>query len=109
MFSLFLKTVGCLGILAAIVFFVIQDRGGDMAMKDVHQTRMILLWSAGILASGYVVNILGRIVGVGKGRCKKCGKRILKTEMFCFDHSVDLVMKSKERERFGDMQKQHLK
>jgi hypothetical protein len=29
--------------------------------------------------------------------------------MFCFDHSVDLVMKSKERERFGDMQKQHLK
>lgn len=106
----FLKTLGWLGILAAIVYFIIQDRGGDPAAAHVQRTtRMILLCSVGVLASGYMLNFLGRIVGVGKGRCKKCGKRILKTEMFCFDHSVDLVQKSKERERFGDMQKQHLK
>jgi hypothetical protein len=103
-------TLGWCGVLAAIAYFIWQDHQGvAMAAEHMKRTRQILMLSAGLVAGGYILKYLGRWTSAALSRCKKCGKRIPKTEMFCYDHSVDLVMKAKDRDRFGDLDKQHLK
>ena len=66
----------------------------------VWQTQWILIISAGVILGGYVLRYLGQALGIGKtGRCRKCGKKIDKSEMYCFDHRRDSIWEAQEKNR----------
>jgi hypothetical protein len=49
------------------------------------------------------LRFLGHILGLGSGRCRKCGKRIERQEMYCFNHRLESIRQAQDRStRFSD-------
>lgn len=103
MLSLAVRTLGWIGFALAIGYFMISDNlsgeHGDRAY--VHTTQQILMASCGLVLGGYLLKFASGIAGAGTARCKKCGKRISKSEMFCFDHRRESIWEAQERTRYA--------
>src|SRR5262245_49195736 len=112
MFSRIVTTLGWIGLACAIGYFIFADKSRDPKAKAnyeyVHQTQQILLVSGGMVIGGHLLRFLGGVVGLDSGRCKKCKKRIPKSEMFCFDHQKEIIWNSKERTRTAGITKHRL-
>jgi hypothetical protein len=102
MFSKILITLGIIGMAAVLVYFMVADKSEGQEVVVVKNTKLYFVIAAALVPAGYILRFLGKIMGVGSSRCRKCGKRIAKNEMFCFDHSLQLVQEAKERTRFID-------
>ncbi len=103
MFSKILITSGVIGMALALLYFVVADKSTGNNQQVVDNTKMIFFGSAALIPTGYVLRFLGRILGVGSGRCRKCGKRIERQEMFCFDHRLESIRQAQDRgTRFSD-------
>jgi hypothetical protein len=85
----------------ALVYWLVTDKSTDPAvsLQYIARTKQILMVSVGVLLAGYSLKYLGHLAGIGRDRCKKCGKRIDKGEMFCFDHRRDSIWQAQERHR----------
>jgi hypothetical protein len=103
MISLIIRTLGWFGLALALGYFMVADKiaGEEGNAIYVHNTQQIMMISAAMIVGGYVLKFLSGVVGIGKSRCKKCGKRISKNEMFCFDHKKEAIWEAKERTRFA--------
>jgi hypothetical protein len=102
MFTKILITLGILGMAGALIYFMVSDKSEGREVEVVENTKIYFAVSAAMVPLGYILRFLGKVVGVGTSRCRKCGKRIEKQEMFCFDHSFELVQNAKERTRHID-------
>jgi predicted nucleic acid-binding Zn ribbon protein len=103
MFTKILITAGIIGMALALGYFMFADKSPGNEEKVVDQTKLIFFGSAALIPAAYVLRILGNILGLGSGRCKKCGKRIDRQEMFCFDHRLESIRQAQDRStRFSD-------
>lgn len=100
MISTLITTLGWIGLAGALLYFIISDRSGDANHSYVDHTRMAMIVSAVMVVGGHILRYFGKVAGVGKGRCQKCGKRIEKTEMFCFDHRIQTIREAQDRTRY---------
>ncbi|MGH9857973.1 MAG: hypothetical protein ACRD4B_09030 [Acidobacteriota bacterium] len=86
-----------------MIYYFIRDQYGDGSLIGhyVFQTQVILIVSAALLVSGVVLRFMQKKTGLGQhaGRCRKCGKRIDKGEMFCFDHRRDSIWEARDKYR----------
>jgi len=98
-----LSSLGWLGFATGLVYYFLQDGKGDAVLieKYVWQTQWILIVSAGLIVLGYVLSYMGKKTGLGQrtNHCKKCGKKIDKGEMFCFDHRRDSIWQAQDKHR----------
>lgn len=103
MISLIVRTMGWVGFVVGIGYFIVADKiAGEKGNPIyVHYTQQILLISAALVIGGYILKILSGFAGVGSSRCRKCGKRIPQNAMFCFDHKREAILEAKERGRFA--------
>ena len=103
MFTKILITAGVIGMALALVYFMFADKTPGTEQQVVDQTKLIFFGSAALIPAGYLLRFLGRILGLGEGRCKKCGKRVERQEMFCFDHRLEAIRQAQDRgTRFSD-------
>ena len=107
MFSRWMTTLGWIGLGCAIAYFIVMDKSHAPASGSdyVHNTQTALLVSAGMVIGGHLLRMLGGMLGVGMGRCKKCGKRIAKSEMFCFNHQKEIIWESREKTRTAGLKR----
>lgn len=95
-----ITTIGWFGFVASAVYFIVYDRMSGSTNSDyIFKSRDMLIGSAGLVLLGYLVKYLGGALKLGTGKCKKCGKRIDKGEMFCFDHRRESIWEAQERGR----------
>jgi hypothetical protein len=95
-----ITTIGWFGFLVSAVYFIVYDRmSGSTSSEYIFRSRDMLIGSAGLVLFGYVLKYLGGVLKLGTGKCKKCGKRINKSERFCFDHSREAIWEAQERAR----------
>ena len=92
-----LQTLGCMGLVFAIAYFVIYDRMEGTTVDYVRNTRDFALVSATMLVGGFLMKRLAPVFGFGQGRCKVCSKRIEKQEMYCFDHRLQSIRDAQDR------------
>jgi hypothetical protein len=103
MFTKILISAGVIGMALALLYFVFADKSSGNEIQVVDNTKMIFFGSAALIPAGYILRFLGSILGLGQSRCKKCGKRIEKQEMFCFDHRLEAIRQAQDRStRFSD-------
>lgn len=95
----FVITIGWLGFAGGLIYFIVEDHSGAPALNFVHSTQHILIISAVVVLAGYLFKYLGRSLGVGSSRCRTCGKRIDRQEMYCFDHRLETIRKAQEQNR----------
>ena len=96
--STLITSLGYLGLIVATAYFVIYDRMANVTeVNYVRNTRDIFFVSVIMIAGGYILKYVGPFFGMGYGRCKKCGKRIEKQEMFCFDHRLETIRQAQDR------------
>lgn len=102
MISQIIRTLGWIGFAVAAGYFILADRlEADQANSIIHTTRQIFYVSGALVIGGYVLKFLEHASGVGTSKCQKCGKRIAKNDMFCFDHKKESIWEAKERSRFS--------
>src|SRR5437667_5228130 len=95
-----ITTIGWFGFIVAFAYFLVYDRmSGTISIDHVQNTRDILFASGTLVLGGYLLKYLASLFGVGKGKCKTCGKRIDKGEMYCFDHRIEAIRRAQERGR----------
>jgi len=92
-----LQTLGWIGLVFAIAYFVVCDRMADAPADYVRNTRDILFGAMILLVASYVMKRVTPALGLGQGKCKVCGKRIEKQEMFCFDHRLQSIRDAQDR------------
>ncbi len=102
MFTKIMITLGIMGMAAALVYFMIADKTEGQQVQVVENTKLYFVVAAALVPAGYILRYVGKFLGLGTSRCRKCGKRIEKQEMFCFDHSFELVQNARERTRHLD-------
>ena len=103
MFSKILITAGIVGMALALLYFVFADKSAGNEQQVVDYTKMIFFGSAALIPAGYILRFLGHILGLGSGRCRKCGKRIERQEMYCFNHRLESIRQAQDRStRFSD-------
>jgi hypothetical protein len=103
MFTKILITAGIIGMALALIYFMVADKSGSNNLNVVDQTKLIFFGSAALIPAAYVLRFLGSILGLNSGRCRKCGKRIERQEMFCFDHRLESIRQAQDRgTRFSD-------
>lgn len=103
MISQILRTLGWTGFAVAIGYFIVADKiaGEEGNPIYIHYTQQIFMASAALIIGGYVLKYLSGVAGVGTSRCRKCGKRVAKSEMFCYDHKKESIEEARERSRFA--------
>lgn len=103
MLSQVLRTIGFVGFALAVLYFMVADKiAGEQGNPIyIHYTQMIMAISGALVVGGYILKFLSHVAGVGTSRCKKCGKRVAKNEMFCFDHKKEAIWEAQERTRFA--------
>ncbi len=97
MFTKILITTGVIGMALALIYFVFADKSAGNEQQVVDYTKMFFFGSAALIPAAYVLRFLGHILGVGSGRCRKCGKRIERQEMYCFDHRLESIRQAQDR------------
>jgi hypothetical protein len=103
MFTKILITAGVIGMALALLYFMAADINDENRQEVVDKTKLIFFSSAALIPAAYVLRFIGSIMGLGAGRCKKCGKRIERQEMFCFDHRLESIRQAQDRgTRFSD-------
>lgn len=103
MLSKILITAGIIGMAIALLYFMAADKTDENRQEVVNKTKLIFFGSAALIPAGYILRFLGHILGVGYSRCKKCGKRIERQEMFCFNHRLETIRQAQDRgTRFSD-------
>jgi predicted nucleic acid-binding Zn ribbon protein len=103
MFTKILITAGIIGMAVALLYFMATTKTDENRQEVVNQTKMIFFGSAALIPSAYVLRFLGSILGLGSGRCRKCGKRIERQEMYCFNHRLESIRQAQDRStRFSD-------
>lgn len=95
-----ITTIGWFGFVLSAAYFIVYDRMSGSTDPDyIMRSRDMLIASAGLVLLGYILKYLGSALKLGTGKCKKCGKRIDKSEMYCFDHRRDVIWQAREREQ----------
>ena len=98
-----LSSLGWLGFAAGLIYYFIRDQYGDAALieKYVWQTQVILIVSAALVVGGVILRFMSKKTGLGQqnARCPRCGKRIHKGEMYCFDHRRDSIWEARDKHR----------
>jgi hypothetical protein len=94
-----LKLIGLAGLVFSAGYFLYFDqiKRGE-SLNYIIQTRDYLLISAGLFLVGYIVSRLETKLPFSYGRCKRCGRRIKKSEMYCFDHLKKAVDEGIDRD-----------
>jgi hypothetical protein len=105
MISTLISTLGWIGLAGSLLYFIFADRSGSGDLAYVDRTRTALIISAVMVVGGHVLRYVGKLAGVGSGHCQKCGKRIAKAEMFCFDHRLQSIREAQDRTRFAGTKK----
>lgn len=98
-------TIGWLGLGLGLVYALFQGHATEGDITHIHNVQRILMISGSVLVSGYVLRFLGLRLHLGSGRCKTCGKRIEKQEMFCFDHRIEKIRSAQELDRTGEVKR----
>jgi len=95
-----ISNVGWFGFFAAFAYFIYYDNFAGKTSVDYNMNfRYLCAAAAALVLAGYVLKFLGNTFKVGKGRCKVCGKKIGKTETYCFDHLTQVVTQGQEKSR----------
>ncbi len=98
-------TVGWLGLGLGLVYAFFLGRSAEGDITHIHNVQRILMISGSVLVSGYLLKFLGVRLHLGSGRCKTCGKRVNKHEMFCFDHRIEKIRNAQELDRTGEVKR----
>ena len=95
-----ITTIGWFGFVLSTAYFIVYvSMGGSANSEYIYRSRDMLISSAGLVLLGYLLKYLGGALKLGTGKCKRCGKRIDKSEMFCFDHRREAIWEAQERAR----------
>ena len=95
-----ITTIGWFGFVVSAAYFLVYDRMSGSTNPDyIFRSRDMLIASAGLVLLGYILKYLGSALKMGTGKCKRCGKRIDKSEMYCFDHRRDAIWEAQEKAR----------
>ena len=98
-----LSSLGWLGFAAGLIYYFYRDSYGDpnRIQEYVFQTQIILVVSAALIITSYVLGYMSKKTGIGQhaGRCLKCQKRIDKSESYCFDHRREAIWQAQEKHR----------
>lgn len=102
-----ITTIGWFGFLLGLAYFVVYDHWISGSPDADYVTNTVRIWiaSGALVLFGYALKFLAGVVGVGSGKCKKCGKRIDKGEMFCFDHRREQIWEAREKEHAASKRK----
>jgi hypothetical protein len=94
-----LTIVGLIGMILSAIYFVYfdQTKAGE-GFDYISHTRTYFMISLGLVIVGYVVRIVENKLGVGAGKCRRCGRRVEKNEMYCFDHLKHAVNNAVDRD-----------
>ena len=85
---------------AGLIYYFVNSGDAGQIEETVLQTQTILIVAAGLIIGGYTLKFIGKRIGLGDhSRCKKCGKKIDKAEMFCFDHRRESIWQAQEKHR----------
>jgi len=97
MFNL-ISVAGWVCLAGGLIYYFINSSDQSRIQETVLRSQTIIIAGAALVILGYVLGFLGRKVG-GTNRCKKCGKKIDKTEMYCFDHRRESIWQAQEKHR----------
>ncbi len=92
-------SLGWLGFAAGLVYYIVQDRSGTPDFRYIDITQRILIVSVALILCGYLLKYLSRKLRLSQGKCRVCGKRVSKQEMYCFDHRLETIRKAQEHAR----------
>ena len=89
--------------LAAMYFLANSQMGADRDPNYKHMSQQIAVGSAGVIVLGYLLQRTKDKLGVGKGRCRTCGKQIPKNEVYCYNHGLKQIWDAQDstRDKFG--------
>jgi hypothetical protein len=93
------KVFGLAGLVFSAGYFLYFDQFKPGGSFDyITRTRDFLLISAGLVVAGYIVQRLETKLPFSYGKCKRCGRRIKKNEMYCYDHLKKAVDEGIDRD-----------
>jgi len=99
MFNL-ISILGWICFAGGLIYYFVQSGDTAHIQDTVLQTQTILIAAAGLIIAGYILRFLSRKVWKrAYNRCKKCGKKIDKGEMYCFDHRRESIWQAQEKYR----------
>jgi len=99
MFNL-ISVLGWISLAGGLIYYSLHSNDKENIENIVVQTQTIIIAAVALIVSGYVIKIFNRKIGPGShNRCRKCGKKIDKTEMFCFDHRREAIWQAQEKYR----------
>jgi hypothetical protein len=94
-----LTIVGLVAMVFSAAYFVYFDQTGVGEGFDyITKSRSYFLISLGLVVVGYIVRIIENRVAFGRGKCKRCGRRVEKNELYCFDHLKHAVDSGVDRD-----------
>src|ERR1051325_2163614 len=97
MFNL-ISILGWACLAGGLIFYFLNSGDPDHIRDVVLQSQTIILAGGALVITGYILKFFGKKVGQSN-RCKKCGKKIDKTEMYCFDHRREAIWQAQEKHR----------
>jgi len=99
MFNL-ISILGWMCFAVGLIYYFVKSGDVTRIQETVVQSQTILIVAAALIIGGYILNFLSRKVSLGgQNRCKRCGKKIDRAEMYCFDHRRDSIWQAQEKHR----------
>lgn len=91
---------GWFGIAVAAMYWVWNTQAAGLASPDyLRNTRDIAIVSGALIVGGWLMRKLSTSLGIGQGRCKKCGKIIPAGEVYCYNHSLRQIWDAQDQMR----------
>jgi hypothetical protein len=97
MFNL-ISLLGWICLAGGLIYYFLNIDDPNRIATTVLRSQTAIVVGAALIILGYILNFVGKKVGV-RNRCKTCGKKIDKTEMYCFDHRREAIWKAQEKHR----------
>jgi hypothetical protein len=95
-----ISVLGWICFAAGLVYYFVNSGDAGRIQETVLQSQTIIITGSALVILGYVLRFISKKVGLGAtSRCKKCGKKIDKAEMFCFDHRREAIWEAQEKHR----------
>jgi len=95
-----ISVLGWICFAGGLIYYFVESGNGSRIEDTVVRSQTILLVGAALIIAGYVLDFLGKKVGMGnRSSCRKCGKKIDKAEMYCFDHRREVIWQAQEKHR----------